>query len=146
MMSDSMRKSAQRKMEQDEGRKKFPYLDQFNNITIAVGYNLSARGVSEKFIDDTLNDDLDFFYNSLNRDYPWFSSLTEPRKIVLINLCFMGYKKFQEFTKMLYCLSIEDYAGAAAEIENSLWATEVQSSRVNQNAETIRTGNSTWEF
>jgi lysozyme len=108
-----------------EGYRNFPYLDTEGNLTIGVGYNLISRGLPDSWISKQLEDDIQYFYNKLTEDYSWFRSLNEVRQIVLVDMCFMGYKKFQSFKKMLIFLANFDYAGAAEEMLDSKWASQV---------------------
>lgn len=109
-----------------EQKRNFPYLDTKGNITIGIGYNLSSRGLKDEWINNQYDEDVNYFYRKLDSDFPWFKNLSEARKIVLIDMCFMGYKKFLTFKKMLSALERGDYLKAAEEILNSDWAKEVK--------------------
>jgi lysozyme len=122
-----------------EGFKTHPYTDTKGNVTIGVGYNLTARGLPESFLNEKYDEDAEFYYTSLLKDFDWYESLCDARKMVLIDMCFMGYKTFKEFERMLQALRYGDYEKAAQEILNSLWAQQV-GHRAIQNAEIMRTG------
>lgn len=109
-----------------EGLRNLPYVDTLGNITIGIGYNLSARGLDDDWINSQYSHDVDYFYNQLNSDYIWFANLDTDRQIVLVDMCFMGYKKFQEFTEMLAALASADYVEAARQMLASEWATQVK--------------------
>lgn len=126
MMTPEMSAKLKRSLILHEGYEKFPYPDTLGNITIGIGYNLTARGISDDWINSQYNDDVSFFYQQLNSDYIWFANLDLDRQIVLIDMCFMGYKKFQEFTEMIAALARGDYVEAAREMLNSIWATQVK--------------------
>lgn len=70
--------------------------------------------------------DMDYFHETLFFTYPWYQDLTMDRQCVLIDMCHMGWKKFQEFKKMIEALSIHDYHQAAFEMLDSDWARQVQ--------------------
>ena len=113
-----------------ESYEKFPYVDTVGKITIGIGYNLTDRGIDDEWIIKQYNNDVNYFYNRLSTDFPWFNNLNEDRQIVLIDMAFMGYKHFCSFKKMLWALSKEDYKLAALEMLNSKWANQVKSRAV----------------
>lgn len=125
MMTAEMSTKLKQLLVKHEGKETFPYIDTVGKITIGIGYNLSDRGVSEKWINEQYDTDVNYFYTSLMNDYPWFHHLNEVRQMVLVDMAFMGYKRFQSFKKMLAWLSIFDYEKAAAEMLNSKWASQV---------------------
>ncbi len=94
-----------------EGIKTFPYPDSMGNITIGIGYNLSSRGVTDEWINAEYNADVNYFYHQL-LTFPWFENLNLDRQIVLIDMAFMGWKRFLEFEKMIDYLSKGDYKNA----------------------------------
>lgn len=113
-----------------------PYKDTLGNVTAGVGYNITARGLPEKWInskitipDDLiyaqLQDDITYFYDQLS-SFDWYQQLTPDRQIVLIDMAFMGWKKFLTFDKMINAISIGDYNQAAFEMLNSEWAEQVK--------------------
>jgi lysozyme len=109
-----------------EGYEKYPYQDTEGNITIGIGYNLTSRGLPESWINQQYDDDIQYFYKRLNEDYDWFKDLSDIRKMALINMCFMGYRKFQGFKRMIGCLARSDFKSAAYEILDSKWSTQVK--------------------
>lgn len=126
MMTDDLKSKLRHLLVAHEGYSNYPYSDTFGNITIGIGYNLTARGLPDNWINQQFSDDITCFYNQLNSDYPWFKNLTENRQAVLIDMCFMGYKNFQEFKIMLDALQDKDYELAAREMLDSKWATQVK--------------------
>lgn len=109
-----------------EGYCKYPYTDSVGKITVGVGYNLSDRGLPDRYINELLNDDMDFFYQKLSGTFPWFNCLNDPRKIVLLNMCYnLGWKGFLSFQLMIGALSVKDYEIAACEMLDSKWAKQV---------------------
>lgn len=125
MMPESMKLNLRKRLVKDEGYENFPYIDTLGNITIGIGYNLSARGLPDTFINAQYEDDVQFFYNALNERFDWFKELSEPRQIVLVDMCFMGFKKFCGFNRMLAALSKFNYYTAANELLDSAWARTV---------------------
>ncbi len=108
-----------------EGYSNFPYKDSLGQTTIGIGYNLSSRGLPDEWINTQFVEDVVFFYDSMIRDYSWFKDLNPDRQIVLCDMAFMGYKKFQAFALMLNALSQGNYKQAAMEMLDSQWAIQV---------------------
>jgi lysozyme len=107
-----------------EGYKDHPYFDTVGNITIGIGYNLSDRGLPDEWINRQYQDDVEYFYNQLCT-FPWFELLSTDRQIVLIDMAFMGWKKFLSFKNMIKALEQGDYHLAASEMLKSNWAVQV---------------------
>lgn len=122
-----------------EDKRNYPYADTKGNITIGIGYNLSDRGLPDSWIDAQYEQDVTYFNAQLLHDFDWYEKLCDARKMVLIDMCFMGYKSFKEFERMLQALRYGDYEKAAQEILNSLWAQQV-GYRATENAEIMQTG------
>lgn len=108
-----------------EGYENKPYVDSVGKITIGCGYNLSDRGIENDWINKQLDADIAFFFKNLC-SYPWFKQLNTDRQIILVDMAFMGWKKFLEFHKMFFALESHDYEEAAEEMINSEWAKEVK--------------------
>jgi lysozyme len=139
MMPDSMRAPLKHLLVDHEGYENKPYLDTEGNITIGIGYNLSARGLSDAWINTQYDEDVNYFYDSLDNDYPWFKTLSEARKIALVDMCFMGYRKFKGFKKMLLALNLGDFRLASQEMLASVWALK-QKRRSGRLAQIMMTG------
>jgi len=125
MMTPEMQGKLKRSLVEHEKICKFPYVDTVGKITIGIGYNLTDRGMSDDWISSQYQQDVDYFYHQLF-NFPWFQHLTPDRQIVLIDMCFMGWKKFLEFNKMFLAIEQGDYQQAAFEMLNSEWAKEVK--------------------
>ncbi len=108
-----------------EGYAAHPYKDTMGHITIGIGRNLDSRGVLPTEIDMMCDNDMQYFYNHLSEKFPWFLKLNDARQIALIDMCFMGLKKFCTFVKMIDYLNKEDYDSAAIEILDSNYARQV---------------------
>lgn len=116
-----------------------PYIDTAGKITIGIGYNLTDRGIDDNWINSQFVSDVDFFYHQFST-FSWFSDLNEDRQIVLIDMAFMGWKKFLEFEELIKALSIHDYKRAAVEMLASDWAHQVKGRAVKL-AHAMITGN-----
>lgn len=109
-----------------EGSKNFPYPDTTGNITIGIGYNLTARGLPDSWINAQFDEDVTYFDKALSLDYEWYQDLCDARKMVLIDMCFMGYKTFCTFHRMLFALEMHCYNDASDEMLSSEWADQVK--------------------
>ena len=109
-----------------EGCRLYPYFDTSSppKITIGIGYNLSDRGVDLEWVNKQFLSDVNYFYDQLSK-FDWWGQVSEDRQIILIDMAFMGWKRFLEFKEMIKALSIADYKQAAVEMLNSDWAKEV---------------------
>lgn len=125
-MNLDMQGKLRRSLVKHEKLMRFPYVDTVGKITIGIGYNLSDRGISDEWINTQFQMDVEYFYSQLRHDFKWFDSLNSDRQIILVDMCFMGYKKFLQFDKMLAALSQGNYELAAEEMLNSEWAQQVK--------------------
>ena len=126
-MTTEMFAKLKRSLVLHEEYRKLPYVDSLGNITIGIGYNLSDRGLDDDWINNQYAKDVNYFYNQLSQDYYWFNDLNVDRQIVLVDMCFMGYKHFQQFVHMFSALADHDYVQAAREMLDSEWALQVKS-------------------
>jgi lysozyme len=138
MMTAEQKAKLKRSVTKHEGRTNFVYPDTLGNLTIGIGYNLSQRGLDDEWVDSQYDKDVAYFYSKLC-EFPWFHLLSEDRQIVLIDMAFMGWKHFVEFTKMFEALEKRDYTKAAQEMLESKWAQQVQS-RASDLAYAMHTG------
>lgn len=138
MMTDEQLVKVKKSLVLHEGWRNFPYTDTLGNLTIGVGFNLSDRGLSDDWIQNQFFSDVNFFHKNLY-EFPWYHLMSENRQVVLIDMAFMGWKKFLGFEKMIQALENLDYEAAAEEILNSDWAKEVKG-RAIQLSEGMRTG------
>lgn len=109
-----------------EGIRAAPYIDSLGVQTIGIGHNLH-KPLSHAAIMQIFRDDLADARNDCLHAFPWFADLDESRQWVLINMCFnLGLPKLQGFYKFLNAVERGDYAQAAAEMLDSLWAKQVK--------------------
>jgi len=123
-MDKEMFEKLKRSVVKHEGKSNFPYHDTVGKITIGIGYDLTDRGISDDWIDTQFDNDSNYFYECLCK-FPWYLKLNTDRQIALIDMCFMGFKKFLNFKKLIKSLENEDNKTAAQEILNSNWAAIV---------------------
>jgi lysozyme len=122
-----------------EGEKLKLYKDTFGNLTIGIGRNLSDREIYQNESDLMFENDVNYFSDFLSKNYPFFDHLNEARQCALIDMCFMGIKKFQTFKRMLQALTEFDYERAALEVMDSRYALQV-GQRAIDISNIIRTG------
>ena len=111
-----------------EGMRNRPYYDNATppRLTIGVGRNLDDVGLSQDEIDLLLTNDINRSIKDLTDHIEWVNSLDEPRRIVLVNMCFnMGISRLLHFQKMLAALQSGDYQKAADEMIDSAWYKQV---------------------
>ena len=126
-----------------EGISKTLYKDSVGKWTIGVGYNIQDRGLPDEWIDKQLENDIRSVYEALEM-HEWFRSLGNDRQLAIINMGFnMGVKKLLQFKKMIAALEQKNYAEAATQALDSLWAKQV-GNRAKEIAEIIRIGEANW--
>lgn len=113
-------------LHQHEGRKRFPYRDTRGNITIGVGRNLAAKGLSDKEVDFLLENDMDDAILDARSLLKCFDELTDIRKMVVVEMAFnLGRTAFAQFRGTLLAIEQGRYDDAARHMLNSRWATQV---------------------
>lgn len=124
-MTPDFQTNLKRLLVKHEGKRNHAYMDTLGNLTIGIGYNLTARGLPDEWINEQYEQDVAYFYSCLSRDFPWFSELSEPRQAVLVDMAFMGYQKLKGFKQLFAALQRQDYNFAGSAIMDSKWATQV---------------------
>jgi lysozyme len=108
-----------------EGLKLKAYLCTGGKLTIGVGRNLEDNGISEDEAFYLLSNDIKKAYQDAE-SFAWFSSLTEARQIVIIDMMFnLGKNKFSKFNQLLKALDQGDFNTAAKEMISSEWSKQV---------------------
>jgi lysozyme len=130
-----------------EGRRYKRYKDSVGIWTIGVGHNLEAKGrmgiipldrdleaegITDAEIDALLQQDISDTMADIRGKITFFDALDEARQNVLIDMCFnMGIGStiagtgLLGFPKMLSCLAHGDYEGAADQLKDSKYYTQV---------------------
>lgn len=123
-----------------EGLKLKPYKCTSGKLTIGVGRNLEAKGVTEQEALFMLDNDIIYFEEELRRRLPSFRTFSGTRQAVLVNMAFnLGVNGLLNFKNMLNALEREDYDEAAVELLNSHYAVQV-GMRAHELAEQLQTG------
>lgn len=96
------------------------------NLTIGVGRNLSAKGLSQKEREFLLANDIADATAAIDAAFPWTADLGEVRKGVVLNMAFnMGVRGVDAFHVFLAQLRAGDFSGAEASMLDSLWAKQI---------------------
>ena len=118
---------------QHEGFWSHPYRDTVGKLTIGYGTNLEDRGISRAEALELLDNDI----HRLIRDlygYPWFLSLSEPRRAVIIDMAYnLGLHGLLGFRRMIAAIELKMWEEAGKEMMDSKWAHQV-----GRRAETLR--------
>lgn len=110
----------------DEGLALKPYHDTGGAISIGYGRNLTAKGISRDEAFMMLDNDIWSVTNEVFDAFPWISTLSDPRRGVLLNMAYnLGLHGLMAFRKMLAALQAGNFAMAAEEMLDSAWATQV---------------------
>ncbi len=119
-------KRVQKQLIQHEGLKLKPYRCPAGKLTIGVGRNLDDNGITELEAMTMLSRDISHYEHVLYVSMPWVLSLSDPRRAVLLNMCFnLGFNGLCKFKNMLSACESGDYGLAASEMLNSRWARQV---------------------
>lgn len=95
--------------------------------TIGVGRLLTdGRGITTAEAESLLANDIDIVIDELNRNIPWWNEMNEPRRAVMINMCFnLGWPRLSGFKNMLEAAEQGNYEWAADEMIDSAWYDQV---------------------
>lgn len=111
----------------NEGVKSKAYLCSEGYTSCGVGRNLDTVGLREDEIMYLLENDIDEVISGLNRELPEWQYLPHDARLVVCDMAFnLGIKGFMKFKNMISCLLEEDFEGAAYEIENSRYYSQVK--------------------
>ena len=148
MITSQQREQLHKQLIEEEGLILHNYKDQLGIETVGVGHNLEAKPLkgitfplTKKQALIILDQDIDDVYHELIKKISFWDKLDAVRQVVLIDLAFnIGIYGLLKFKKTLYFLENENYKGAAMEMLDSKWATQVQKSRVNRLIHQMETG------
>lgn len=136
-----------KQLREEEGEVLHEYKDHLGFSTIGIGRLIDKRkggGISKEEAEYLLANDVARFTKGIIKELPWVPALDEARQGVLIGMAFqMGVNGLLAFKNMLAKCQAKDYAGAAKEMTDSLWAKQTPW-RAARMAEQMRTGK--WQF
>ena len=144
-MSLSIEPELIQQVKRDEGLRLKAYWDPIGKVW-TVGYGHTGPDVTEGTVwtlaqaEAALAEDLNTAADEVDRAFPWAESMGVVRWSVLVNMAFnMGLDGLEEFHMMLAAAQRGDWVEAAAQMLESLWATQV-GDRATQLAQQMRTG------
>jgi lysozyme len=108
-----------------EGIRLFPYQCTAGKLTIGVGRNLEARGISPAEAEYLLDNDIEEVLGHCAKLVYW-KRLDEARRCIVADMVFnLGFAAFCGFRKLNAALEKRDYTLAAYEMRNSKWFVQV---------------------
>lgn len=123
--------------------------------TIGYGYNLDVnplhltvfeidrfkcKGITEKCAENLLIDQVYKIKFALDKQIPWWSTIGQTRRDVLINMAYsLGINELLKFKKTLNEIEAGNYEQAAKEMLDSNWVKQVPN-HANELSEMMRTG------
>jgi len=110
----------------DEGLRLKPYYCSEGKLTIGVGRNLEAKGISNSIAHLMLEEDIqELLVNSHIQGI--IEHLNNERSEVIINMAFnLGVAGLLKFENMLEAVKAQDFDRAAVEMLDSTWAKQVK--------------------
>jgi lysozyme len=130
-------------LRRDEGEVLHAYEDHLGFLTIGIGRLIDKRkggGISAQEAAYLLNNDIDTRIVELERRIPWFKSLDEARKGVLLNMAFqLGVDGLLAFKNTLKEIQDGNYSKASEMMLLSKWATQTPE-RAKRLAKQMETG------
>ncbi len=109
----------------DEGERNQPYKCTAGFNSIGIGHNLDTKPISKRAIQVIFEDDLADAMAFLDRKLPWWRTLSDARRRVLVNMAFNMDGRLLGFVKALAAMKAGDFEEAARQMESSLWAKQV---------------------
>ena len=130
-MTDQDYAALVRQLIQHEGERLKPYDDGTGKQTIGIGRNLTDNGISRDESRSLLDHDIQTSVTELTAGLSWFVTLDVIRQRVLIDMHInLGISRLMGFKKFLSAVGRQNYAVAASEMRQSLWAQQVGSRAV----------------
>lgn len=116
----------EQELTRDESKKAKPYKCTAGKTTIGIGRNLDDVGLSDEEIRFLFKNDIARVCADLDREIPWWRSLSEVRQRVFANMCFnLGINGLLGFKNTLAAVREGRYKDAAAGMLASKWASQV---------------------
>lgn len=107
-----------------EGFRRFPFRCTAGKLSIGYSRNLDDVGITEEEADYLLEMDLDRHTEELDKVITW--AVPNDVYAALVDMHYnLGHERFMQFRKMIQCLKMLDFKGAAREMLDSKWAKQV---------------------
>ena len=136
-----------------EGFRQFPYMDccgkpwrqcvcvKKGRLSIAYGRNLDDVGISKLEGEVLLDHDLYTAETNATNAFDWFGACSELRQRAVTELVFnLGIVGFKGFRQTIAAIKAKQYAQAAVNLLDSLWAKQVGPTRSERIARYLRDG------
>lgn len=90
MTKDAFFESSKKMLEKDEGRARYPYRCTRGKLTVGIGHNLDANGLSDRIIDLLFEEDLLEKSISARRIFggSFFENISDNQRLGILNLVF----------------------------------------------------------
>ena len=110
-----------------EGLRLFPYRCTAGKLTIGVGHNLDAKGISEGVAMLLLGNDIaEVIHDLTSEHFQAFYSMPEKIQHVLIDMRFqLGAGGFRKFKKMIAAVDNSDWHEMTIQMAKSTWYRQV---------------------
>jgi lysozyme len=109
-----------------EGFKDRPYRDTVGVLTIGYGWNLESDPIYREVAELQMKLKLQDLEQELIKRFVWYPNLTQPRKDVVLNMCYnLGIDGFAKFRNTIYLIANSRHEEAAVEMLKSKWAQQV---------------------
>lgn len=121
-------------LRRDEGVRYSPYFDTVGVQTVGVGHNLKVKPLpagwtyplTDAQVNQLLAEDLNAVFIGLDRELPWWRTLSYERQRVLANMAFnLGIDGLLGFKNALAAMQQGCYAEAASRMMQSKWTEQV---------------------
>lgn len=110
-------------------------------LTIGYGRNLDDVGISKLEGEVLLDHDLFVAETTAGKAFDWFGACSELRQRAVVECIFnLGIVKFREFRQTLAAIKAKQFAAAALNLVDSLWAKQVGERRSSRIARYLRDG------
>lgn len=124
-----MVKNIVEQLRRDEGVVPHAYKDSLGYLTIGVGFLIDKKKggrLPDEVCDYWLNYEIREKRKELIANLPWFTTLSQARQGVLLNMAFnLGTTGLLNFKETLALVESGKYSDAAKEMLNSRWANQV---------------------
>ena len=137
-------RSAAEMLERDEGYEESAYTDSLGYTTIGIGHLIDRRKggkLDRDIIYQILARDINKHTGDLYSVYPWAAELDEPRRAVLICMCFqLGINGLSQFVRAMNYMKNGEYTAASLAFADSKVAREQAPVRWRRFCEQLKTG------
>jgi lysozyme len=108
-----------------EGIRVHPYKCSEDKLTIGIGRNLEANGISEEEAMYLLDNDIDRVIANLNKIFPAWKVMPSKARLVCIDMCFqMGITGFMNFRRTRALMEMGCWLEASEELLRSKYAVQ----------------------